>query len=291
MQNKFLITCVVTLTMFLASCGDNSEANSVIPTDETITLTDDIHAPTYVGAERNFSSSFDLESDFDGFYIVPQGDYDTNHTLSTDEINDTTFAHKAWILQARDIDNESTPTYLPHRGYPTVQLDKTADGIYRKSLVSLMVYLDMNLTARAGIDDWFSFITLSPDSSDSWSRTVLVNVAPDGYARLVHVPNQGEQTYIYQEENNISMKFPFRQWVRFDVYIDFDETNGYAKVWQDGVLVSHANVNGGLGGLAQAHFGMYAAAAVEAGTIYNDKLRIQEVADEAAAQDLVDAAY
>jgi len=160
-------------------------------------------------------------------------------------------------------------------------------------LVSFWVYLDMNLVDKptGSIDDWFSFATLSPDSSDNWVRTVLVNIVPDGYVRLVHVPRQGEQEYLFQKslDNDPSglLKFPLRKWVRLDILIDFNASNGYAKVWQDSQLVSYAKVEGGEGLLAQAHFGLYASAAIPSGTIYNDKLRIKEVKDEAEALSLV----
>ncbi len=251
---------------------------------------DCIVPPTYTCPNRTFESSFESQSDFDGFYVENRSEYASAQELSPEQVKSGTYAHKAWITQARDTDNESTPTYLPHRAYPTVQFQKTTHGIYRTpALVTLWVYLDMTLTDRASgqIDDWFSFITLSPDACDSWSRTVLVNIAPDGFARLVHVPKQGEQNYIYQT-STAGEKFPYRQWVRLNVYIDFDATNGYAKVWQDGTLISHARVEGGKGGLAQAHFGLYASAALSNGTIYNDDLRIKEVANEAEAQTLID---
>jgi hypothetical protein len=124
---------------------------------------------------------------------------------------------------------------------------------------------------------------------------LLVNITPDGYIKLVHVPNQGEQFRIYQADtlNNPSgdLLFPQKEWVRLDVLIDFNVTNGYAKVWQNGQFISHAEVEGGNGYLAQAHFGLYASAAVSKGVIYNDKLRIQEVANESEAITLVNSKW
>ena len=72
-----------------------------------------------------------------------------------------------------------------------------------------------------------------------------------------------------------------------DLLIDFNQSSGYAKLWQNGILVSHALVEGGRGGLSQAHFGLYAAAAVASCTIYNDKLRIIEIKDECEALSLI----
>ncbi len=250
--------------------------------------------PTYTGPLRTFTSSFESQSDFDGFYIEPGGDFASAQALSTNQVHDLTYAHKAWILAARADNNDGV--YKPHRAYPTIQFQKTVNGIYRTPcLVSLWVWLDISLTDRpAGqIDDWFSFITLSPDASDNWSRTVVVNITPDGYIRLVHVPRQGEQEYIYQASATSAPTntFPYREWVRLDVLIDFDSSLGYAKLWQNGVLISHARVEGGVGGMAQLHFGLYASAALSSGIIYNDSLRIMEVSNETQALDLVNSPW
>lgn len=42
-------------------------------------------------------------------------------------------------------------------------------------------------------------------------------------------------------------------------------------------------VSGGEGRLSQAHFGLYASAAINEGIVYNDELTIREIADENAA--------
>ena len=46
---------------------------------------------------------------------------------------------------------------------------------------------------------------------------------------------------------------------------------------KNGTLVSYAKIYDGNGLLAQAHFGLYAAPSVPAGTIYNDDIEIREV--------------
>ncbi|MEK6727013.1 MAG: polysaccharide lyase [Deltaproteobacteria bacterium] len=257
----------------------------------------DISTSKYEGPLRSFETSFESISDFKDFYIVPPGDYDSSHEFSSEKVVDGVFAHKAWIVAARASDNDGID-YSPHRAYPTIQFQKTTEGIYRTPcLISLWVNLDINLIDRTkgSIDDWFSFVTLTPDSSDNWSRTVIVNITPDGYIRLAHVPRQGEQEYLYQVDSVVdppgNLKFAYRDWVRLDIYIDFSAAGGYAKLWQNGVLVSHAMVEGGEGGLAQAHFGLYASAAIPSGTIYNDKLRIKEVLDETEANALVNSSW
>lgn len=151
----------------------------------------------------------------------------------------------------------------------------------------------MNLQDRPQgyIDDWFSFATLSPDPGDGWTRTVLVNIVHEGYLFLEHVPVQGKHIRSFQADSSNdpsgALKFPHREWVRIDIYIDFAPDEGCARVWQNGFLVSAAEVSGGRGKLEQAHFGLYASAAIDAGVIYNDELTIREVANEQEALDLV----
>ncbi len=233
---------------------------------------------------RTFLSSFENQNDFSGFYIVPADQYASNQTLATDKVYDGAYSHKAWILGPRDTTNDG-PVYSPHRAYPTLQFQKTAEGGFRTPcMVSIWVYLDVTLQSRSGTSDWFSFATFTSDSSDAWTRTVTVNVNPDGYIRLVHVPGQTDQQYLYQatrsNDANGALSFPYRNWVRLDVFLNFDATNGYAKVWQNKQLVSSALVTGTAGILEQAHFGLYASAAIGSGTVYNDKLRIVEVESE-----------
>ena len=256
-----------------------------------------IMPPTYSGPFRSFETSFETETDFQNFYIVTPGDYDSFHELSAENVYSGSLAHKAWILKAR-ADNNDGIVYLPHRAYPAIQLQKTENGIFRTpTLVTIWVNLDINLVdyPSGSIDDWFSFITVSPDASDNWARTVVINLTPDGYIKLVHVPNQSEQQRIYQADSSNdpsgALLFPQNEWVRLDLLIDFDPFGGYAKVWQNGTLVSYAKVNGGNSGLAQAHFGLYAAAAVPSGVIYNDDLRIKEVADEDEAITLINSPW
>jgi len=238
-------------------------------------------------------------SDFEGFHIEKGDAFDSAQVLSNEQVKDGRYSHKAWILKARNENNDSTLlNYRPHRAYPTIQFQKTPQGIYRTPcMVTLWVYLDMPLQPQphGHINDWFSFATLTPDITTGWNRVVVANISSNGYLRLVHVPKQGEQIHLYQadasNDPNESLKFPYRQWVRIDMLIDFRKTGGYAKLWQNGALVSSAQVEGGNGGLAQAHFGLYAAASVASGTIFNDKLRIVEIENESEAITLLNSPW
>ena len=127
-----------------------------------------------------------------------------------------------------------------------------------------------------GEDDWFSFATFTNDESDNWYRTVLVNLSADGFVHLQHTTNQGEQTSIFQTTD---IAFPQREWVELKIYLDFRD-NGYAKVWQNNELVSHAEIGHITNKLSQAHFGLYCAPQLTTGVVFNDDLTINEVDGE-----------
>ncbi|MCF6169311.1 hypothetical protein [Lutibacter sp.] len=228
--------------------------------------------------KREFISSFETVDDFANFYITPQGYKGTTyHELSDSIVYSGTYSHKAWIT------GTNPPSTLlinnNHRGYPTIQLQNTVKGSFKTPCyITLWVWLDMELqenTSR-GDDDWFSFATFTDAETDNWDRTVLVNLNHKGFVHLGHVPNQGEQSYIFQTTN---LRFPQKEWVKLKIYLDF-RNNGYAKVWQNGQLVSYANLHNIDNKLSQIHFGMYAPPQIANGVIYNDELKIIEVDGE-----------
>jgi hypothetical protein len=203
--------------------------------------------------KRIFTSSFENVSDFSEFYLTPQIHKGTTfHELSDSIIHSGTYSHKAWISGTNPPSiNENNN----HRGYPTIQLQKTTDGSFiSPCYVTIWVWLDIDLQASTtgDEDDWFSFATFSDDESDNWERTVLVNLSHDGYVHLQNVPKQNDQEHIFQ---TTSLQFPQKEWVELKMYLDFSN-NGYAKVWQNGQLVSHAEVKRTKNRLSQVHFGM-----------------------------------
>lgn len=141
--------------------------------------------------------------------------------------------------------------------------------------MTFWVWLDIDLqeSTTGGEDDWFSFATFNRDESDNWNRTVLVNLSPDGFVHLQYVPKQGEQDHEFQ---TTSLTFPQQEWVELKVYLDFSN-GGYAKVWQNGELVSHAKVKKITNRPAKAHFGMYCSPQITSGVVYNDDLTIEMV--------------
>ncbi len=228
--------------------------------------------------KKEFTSSFESINDFSGFYLTPQGHLGTTyHELQESNVLNGSFAHKAWI------DGANPPSTLDtnnnHRGYPTIQLQNTDQGTFKTPCyITIWVWLDIELeeSITAGEDDWFSFATFTDDESDNWARTVLVNLNPNGFVHLQHTSNQGEQTTIFQTTN---LTFPQKEWVELKMYLDF-RNNGYAKVWQNGQLVSYATIGNISNKLSQAHFGLYCSPQLTTGTVYNDDLTIKEVERE-----------
>ncbi len=256
----FIINIVAVLTFLLLSC--NKISSDVQKSDK---------------AKRVFTTSFESEKDFDGFYITPQNHQGTSfHELSDSNVKSGTYSHRAWI----EGENKASTLTVNnnHRAYPTVQLQKTPEGHFKTPCyVTLWVWLDMELNTKSGSeDDWFSFATFTDDESDNWDRTVLVNLSADGFVHLQHTTNQGKQSAIYQTSD---IKFPQRQWVELKIFLDFSD-DGYAKVWQNGELVSHAKIGNISNKLSQAHFGLYCSPQLSSGEVYNDDLKIVEVDSE-----------
>ncbi len=228
--------------------------------------------------KKEFITSFESVDDFSGFYITPQGYLGTSfHELTDSIVHSGTYAHKAWI---EGTNPPSTPTVNNnHRAYPTIQFTKTKEGVFTTPCyITLWVWVDMDLTPNltGGEDDWLSLATFTDDESDNWARTVLVNLSYDGFVHLGNVPTQGAQTHIFQTN---TLKLPQKEWVEIKIYIDFSK-EGYAKVWQNGTLVSYATINNIDNKLAQAHFGLYCPPQMESGSVYNDDIVIKEVDKE-----------
>lgn len=217
---------------------------------------------------KSFCTGFDSASEFDGFYITPQGHLGTSfHIIDRLDLNSY---HYAWITGPNQ---KSTATKNNnHRAYPTIQLYKRPSGSFITPVsVSLDVFLDTDLRAKGDENEWFSFATFTDDKTDAWARTVLVNLSYDGFVHLQHTTDQGSSEHIYL---NKDLKFPMRTVVRLDIKLDFEM--GEAAVYQDGTLVAHASIGNISNKLAQAHFGLYCAPSVERCAVYNDNLFINE---------------
>jgi len=218
---------------------------------------------------RIYQTSFESINDFAGFYIVPQDAKPTaSHDQSRERVRSGKYSHKGWVMGA----NKASTRFINnnHRGYPTIQLYKLPGGAFRTpAKVEFWVWLDMDL--KKG--EWFSFATLDHTTRESWDP-VLVNLSDDGFVHLMHVPTNGKGIRDFQTRK---IKFPQRKWVKLSIEVHFDKKNGYAKVWQNGQLVSAAQLRTGNGLLTQAHFGLYAPPSIISGVIYNDDLKITEL--------------
>ncbi len=260
MKQMIQINIIAILTALLFSC--NRQSNDVIISEQP---------------KRAFTTSFESMTDFDDFYITEKNHLGTTfHELTDVNVYSGTYSHRAWIEGSNppstQINNNN------HRGYPTVQFQKTPKGAFKTPCyISLRVWLDMELNTNAnGEDDWFSFATFTDDETDDWKRTVLVNLSADGFVHLQHTTNQGKQTSIFQTSD---IPFPQREWVELKIFLDFGK-DGYAKVWQNGALVSHAKIGNITNKLAQAHFGLYCSPQLSTGEVLNDDLSIKEVDKE-----------
>ena len=234
--NKIITLAFVLPTLF--ACGGNSDSGYKIPNND-----DRIN--------REFKASFESADDFSGFYITPQAHLgSTFHELSETNVFSGDYAHKAWVTGMNPPSTEFVNNN--HRGYPTVQLYKTENGSFESPIMtSFWVWLDIDLQENGfgEENDCFSFATFTDDESDNWNRTVLVNLNHDGFVHLQHTSGQGENETIFQTS---SLMFPLHEWVELKIYLDFSD-NGYAKVWQNGELVSHAYISNIQNRLAQAH--------------------------------------
>jgi len=75
-----------------------------------------------------FTSSFESVNDFDEFYITPQNHLGTTfHELTTANAHSGVHSHKAWINGK----NPKSKSNNNHRGYPTIQFQKTNEGVFQ----------------------------------------------------------------------------------------------------------------------------------------------------------------
>ncbi len=228
-------------------------------------------------AKREFITSFESVKDFNDFYITPQNHLGTTfHELTNSNVHSGTYSHRAWIKGSNKASTSKVNNN--HRGYSTVQFQKTKKWPFKTPCyVSLWVWVDMELNKdKKGEDDWLSFATFTDDETDNWARTVLVNLSANGFVHLQHTTNQGEQNSIFQTS---TITFPQKQWVELKIFLDFRD-NGYAKVWQNGELVSYAKIGNITNKLSQAHFGLYSSPQISSGEVFNDDLKIIEVESE-----------
>lgn len=232
--------------------------------------------------------------DFAGYYFPLPGEYGSTHGFSDVSPRAGGWSHRAEVLVQNDVDNESTPAYVPHRAYFTFNPWKAPGGSYRTPVWSrLWIKVEgWNLINRPVINDWFSPMTFSHAEDDVWDPVVTAGVDPDRRITFQHVPVGGQQVHIfkYTDANDPTglFKMPLNTWFRLDWYLNFSNIGGYVKMWLNGGLVAHAAVADRQGRIANFHGGLYASAAVGPGfVVWNDDWDIREVSNEAEAMILV----
>ena len=217
-----------------------------------------------------FTTGFEKDSDLAGFYVTPQSAM-TRHEVRAGDTHTGARAHVGWLTGVTGTEPVDGPN---HRGYPTIQLQRRpVRACTTPCLIEFWARLD-NVELKRG--EWFSLATFSSDPSNQWSRVVTVNVGWEGWLHLFHVPVQGSGDWELQRTD---VPFPQGRWVRITTWLDLDPAHGAAAVWQDGVLVSAARVQGGDGSLDQMHFGLYAPPSLTRGSVANDDISVLHVTE------------
>jgi hypothetical protein len=256
-----------------------------------------------------FKTGFESMNDFKGFYVTPLKHMNSaSYELAQGMTTSGSSAFKAWIFAPNPVSGNADAA---HRAYMAIQMYKTG-SYYGIVFAELSAWVDVPLTADQD-KDWISLASFCTYSDDMWLRAIQVNLNKDDVIQLTNVPVQTQAVDdIFQAKD---MKFPMKQWVKISVLMDFGLDNEYkspyVKVWQDEKLASAARFNPRIdpastepalwpacldgwdgqnvddaeslcglvyeGGLAQAHFGLYAAPLLSTGTVYNDDLAIYEL--------------
>lgn len=305
------------MAVWMAGCGGAAKAPQAEPPSGPASDAERAHIASLLGApdvriRRVFRTSFERIEDVFGSYIVPSPYLGTTyHELSASRVVSGAWSHHAWMQGTNPVrPGENTN----HRGYATLQFQRTPEGPFRERVfLELSVWLDVDL-AHAAERSWFSFATLCSYEDDVWPRVHLVNLDADGFVHVMHAPRQAQGLQELFQTRDI--RFPMRRWVRLSIFVDYTSDNPHGgphlTVWQDGRRVSSARFDPRLslegvdrslwpacldgweggriedaearcglrwrGGMAQAHFGLYAPPLLDRGEVYNDDLVLYELA-------------
>lgn len=207
----------------------------------------------------NFSSGYYAE---DG--IIPPNQTSAWTIINRDSgepVYQGDHAYKGWIVG-------SSPD--KHRAYPGVHLEAKTPVVNTFMVYLDVDYDDLNSTEWIHFGTWGNF-----DLKTNTGRYALHTMSVrDRKLEFAHSePFNGE--YIGPQPRP---DFPLRKWVRFTVYIHYEGTTGFIKVWQDGVpmlkgkvpyLASYPGTS-----LNYAHWGMYASGSISQGVQYSDSVWI-----------------
>jgi hypothetical protein len=182
------------------------------------------------------------------------------------------YAYKGWI--------EGTASES-HRPYPGISLRE--DAIETPLINTFWVY-----QSQVEGEGWVHFGTWGNCVQDggncgtgNWALHTM-SVLND-LLEFAHTDPHGG-VYLGPEPR---VPFPYNQWVRFTVYVNYGASTGTVQVWQDGIPMLRADVvdidqNSGTPVLGFAHWGAYAAGTVSATTQYNDDIQVWSVSEPLA---------
>lgn len=242
-----------------------------------------------------FYAGYEERAEANG-YVIIYGDsaYGTAIGLTSSPRHNGDSAFISFVLRQNCPDNQPDSCYLvrhPHRSYVNGTFRGFAIGT--TNIVGSMMecpcwfqtwYYLANMPLHSHgpglINDWFSPLTITQDTTDNGDSVVTVGIDSLGYAYLEHVPLQGQQIHTYQLGPTNDPSGAHRalqgQWHLLQVFYDTRVTHT-AIAWIDGVKHSAANVTGRVLGVAHFHFGMYASPAVATGTLGNDETVVDQV--------------
>lgn len=174
-----------------------------------------------------------------------------------------------------------------HRGY-CFQSWRSTNGapISTPILVTAWVYLD-----KFDSQDWFSFITLisTPTEGYPYGSILTLDMLASGELTVWCQPkHQSGPAFHIEQAKQSKAKVPLNQWVKLQVYLDWNGSDGALKVWQNDELVIDASQKdiGPKSTLEKGHFGLYSGPNLNEITLYNDDLSVETIAKSASsAQD------
>ncbi|KAL0482375.1 cation channel [Acrasis kona] len=260
MENRLL--CLIFIALIFA--GVQAQWDPPVDWDKNIVKKDENMVKC-----RQWATSFEDWSDFsaNNFDITPLNNgMGSAHTLTTTKARSGKKSHMGVITSAED--NQ-------HTGWPSVQLYKNtgaSGGFVGGVYIEVWIYLDIEITDPT---QWITIGEISGRTGATPGSTFIsLDIGAEGYLQLGHVPSGNFRFHTFQNFGNM---FPRQKWVNVTTYVDFNPTTGIAAVWQDGVLQSVANIEGGNYRMNQLHFGLYAMNQITTGVVYNDDLTITEV--------------
>jgi hypothetical protein len=165
-----------------------------------------------------------------------------------------------------------------HRGY-CFQSWRSTNGepIQTPIVVTAWVYLE-----KFDSRDWFSFITLISTPTEAYPNgsILTLDMLPSRELTVWCQPkHQNGPAFNIEQTKRPKAKVPFNQWVKLQVYADWNGSDGALKVWENDELVIDAPKKdiGPKSTLEKGHFGLYSGPNLNEITLYNDDLSVETV--------------